>query len=67
MSKSLGLCTQTLKPSALPVLRPERPVSYASLLLIDCELKRSEKIGVPVSYSKWSAPIMVVKKISDLC
>ena len=65
----LGCCTVTqavlkLQPNAVPIFRPKRPVPYASLPLIDAELKRLETEGVivPVSYSSWAAPIVVVKK-----
>ncbi|CAH8288100.1 unnamed protein product [Schistosoma rodhaini] len=65
----LGLCSTTeavlkLQPEATPVFRPKRPVPYASLPLVDAELQRLETEGVlvPVSYSSWAAPIVVVKK-----
>ena len=65
----LGLCSTTeavlrLQPEVTPVFRPKRPVPYASLPSVDTELQRLETKGVlvPVSYSSWAAPIVVVKK-----
>lgn len=53
-----------LRPGATPVFRPKRPVPYASMPEVDAELQRLEREGVliPVSYSAWAAPIVVVKK-----
>ena len=55
---SLGCRTVTqavlkIQPNAVPIFRPKRPVPYASLPLIDAELKRleTEDVIVPVSYS----------------
>jgi hypothetical protein len=65
----LGLCTRTqatlqLSPGSQPVFRTNIPVPYAARTLVDQELQRLEQLGVllPVSYSAWAAPIVVVKK-----
>nr|VZI23548.1 unnamed protein product [Spirometra erinaceieuropaei] len=48
----------------LMVFLQRRPVPYAAIPLVEAELKRLEELGVlvPVSYSAWAAPIVVVKK-----
>nr|VZI09136.1 unnamed protein product [Spirometra erinaceieuropaei] len=42
----------------------KRPVTYTALSLVEAELKRLEELGglIPISYSAWAAPIVVVKK-----
>ncbi|CAH8624279.1 unnamed protein product [Schistosoma mattheei] len=66
---SLGHCTKMkahlpVKPDAIPIFRPRRPVPYAALELVDQELNRLQQAGVirPVNYSAWAAPIVVIKK-----
>ena len=68
-TSNLGCCSQaettpTLKPSTKPMFRPKRPGPYAALPLVDKELKRlkERKDITPVKYSRWTAPIVVVKK-----
>ncbi|KAH9581803.1 hypothetical protein MS3_00008831 [Schistosoma haematobium] len=65
----LGRCsvmkaTLRLKTGAKPVFRPKRPVPYATLQTVDEELNRLQQQGVitPVSYSAWTAPIVIIKK-----
>ncbi|CAH8499886.1 unnamed protein product [Dicrocoelium dendriticum] len=68
-SEGLGKCTKvlaslSLKPNAVPIFRPKRPVPYAVIPVVDQELDRLERTGVihAVNYSSWAAPIVVVKK-----
>ncbi|BHF76013.1 hypothetical protein SprV_0501911100 [Sparganum proliferum] len=53
-----------LSPGCQPVVRPKRPVPYAAVPLVEAGLKRPEELGVlvPVSFSVWVAPVVVVKK-----
>ena len=64
-----GCCTKfqaslVLQPGAQAVFRPKRPVPYAALNVVEQELQRLEKLGIiePVTYSKWAAPIVVIRK-----
>ena len=68
-TEGLGLCTRIeaeliLHPNVRPVFRPKRPVPHAVEASIDQELSRLETQGIitPVNYSKWAAPIVVIKK-----
>ncbi|XGW25993.1 hypothetical protein V3C99_006978 [Haemonchus contortus] len=65
----LGRCTTTkatlkLRTDALPVFKKKRPVPYANVEVLDKEINRllAEDVLSPVTYSKWAAPIVVVKK-----
>ncbi|BHF77196.1 hypothetical protein SprV_0502029900 [Sparganum proliferum] len=65
----LGRCTYTqvvldLSPRSQTVFHPKRPAPYTALSLVEARLKRLEEVGVlvPVSYSTWVAPIVVLKK-----
>ena len=67
--EELGRCKKltaelVLKKDAKPVFVPKRGVPFAVEELVEKELDRLVDIGVltPVSYSKWAAPIVVVKK-----
>ena len=53
-----------LKQSVERVFRPKRPVPFSALHCVGEELSRLKKMGViqPVSYAKWAAPIVVVRK-----
>ncbi|KIH51998.1 integrase core domain protein, partial [Ancylostoma duodenale] len=65
----LGRCTKTkatlmLGADAQPVFRRKRPVSYANVAALNEEIDRllAEDVLSPVTYSRWAAPIVVVKK-----
>lgn len=65
----LGLCNKTkasltLKEDARPVYRNKRPVSFAAAGPVEDELKRLQLLGVitQIDFSKYAAPIVVVKK-----
>ena len=49
------------------MFHPKHPVPYTALPLEDKELKYLEerKVIIPVTYSQWAAPIMVVKKADN--
>ncbi|XP_055689215.1 uncharacterized protein K02A2.6-like [Lutzomyia longipalpis] len=68
-AKEIGMCSKAqatihLKPDALPVFRPKRPVPFHVLPTIDEELQRLQASGIisPVEFSAWAAPIVVAKK-----
>ncbi|PIO72744.1 integrase core domain protein [Teladorsagia circumcincta] len=68
-TSGLGRCTTTkatlmLKPDAVPIFKKKRPVPYANIAALDKEIDRllAEDVLSPVTYSKWAAPIVVVKK-----
>ena len=65
----LRCCTQTevklrIKENVTPSFKNKRPVPYAAIPLVDAELERLKDLVVitPITYSKWAAPIVVVKK-----
>lgn len=67
--EELGKCTKVrpklvLKKDAVPVYVPKRKVPFAVEDAVNKELDRLVEIGVltPVSYSRWAAPIVPVKK-----
>ncbi|XP_055527816.1 uncharacterized protein K02A2.6-like [Wyeomyia smithii] len=67
--ESLGLCKKTrvklfLKQDARPVFKPKRPVPFTSVVKVDAEIDRLERLGIitPVNFSQWAAPIFTVKK-----
>ena len=64
--QGLGHCTKTkvrlfLKPEAMPVYKPKRPVPFTSVEKVDAELDRLQQLGIitPVDFSQWAAPIVV--------
>ena len=68
----LGCCTKIkatlkLKADSKPIFRPKRPVSYATLNKVEKELDRLQEAGViePTNYSRWAAPIIVVRKANS--
>ena len=72
-TSNLGRCTQAVASLALilstkPVFRPKRPLLYATLPLVDRELKRLDEINVItlVTYSQWTAPTVGVKKANPV-
>ena len=67
--EDLGCCmkikaTLKLKADSKPIFRPKRPVSYAALNKFEKELNHLQEAGViePTNYSRWAAPIVVVRK-----
>ncbi|XP_055714245.1 uncharacterized protein K02A2.6-like [Phlebotomus papatasi] len=65
----IGKCTRVtatihLKPDAVPIFRPKRPVAFHLLPTLDEELQRLQGSGIitPVEYSPWAAPIVVARK-----
>ena len=67
--EDLGCCkkikaTLKLKADSKPIFRPKRLVSYAALNIVEKELDRLQEAGViePTNYSRWGAPIVVVRK-----
>nr|Q09575.1 RecName: Full=Uncharacterized protein K02A2.6 [Caenorhabditis elegans] len=65
----LGLCTKEkaefrTEENAVPVFKRARPVPYGSLEAVETELNRLQEMGVivPITYAKWAAPIVVIKK-----
>ena len=70
--EDLGCCTKIkatlkLKADSKPIFRPKRPVSYAALNIIEKELNRLQEAGIiePTNYSRWAAPIVVVRKVNS--
>ena len=68
-SEGLGFCSKVkakfeVKENVILVLRPKRPVVYASVEIIDKELGRLKKLGVreKTDYSPCAAPTVYVKK-----
>ncbi|VUZ50489.1 unnamed protein product [Hymenolepis diminuta] len=68
---TLRKCTQAttrliLKPGANCVFRPKRPVPVTALKVVKDELVRLGQMDVLqlVTYSKWAAPIVVIRKVN---
>lgn len=68
-SESLGCCTITtaklhLKDPSVVIYRPKREVPYAIREVVEEELNRLERLNIitPVTYSKFAAPIVIVRK-----
>ena len=67
--EDLGCCTKIkatlkLKTDSKPIFRPKCLVSYAALNIVKKELDHLQEPGVmkPTNYSRWAAPIVVVRK-----
>ena len=56
--------TLKLKADSKPIFRPKRPVSYATLNIVEKEMDCLQETVViePTNYSRWAAPILVVRK-----
>lgn len=67
---NLGKCKNPIKlfitPQAKPAFIPARNVAFALRSRVEEELSRLEADGIitPINYSRWAAPIVVVKKAS---
>lgn len=68
-SETPGKCLKAkaiihIKPDVRPIYRPKRPVSFAALEGVECELDRLQKLDIisPIEYSEWAAPIVAVKR-----
>ncbi|VDL64520.1 unnamed protein product [Hymenolepis diminuta] len=66
---TLGKRTQAttrliLKPGANCVLHPKRQAPIVAMIMVEDGLIRLEQMGIlqPVAYSKWAAPIVVIRK-----
>lgn len=65
----LGQCTAvevrlTLRPGSQPIFRQKRTVPFHVMPLVEQELERLQQSGIitPVTFSRYAAPIVVVKK-----